>query len=85
MWYVYILRCRDASLYTGVTDDLQKRLHAHNHLPTAAKYTRSRRPVSLIYHEELATKSEALKREIAIKKLTKQEKEKLVCHADVVL
>ena len=76
-WYVYMLRCRDGSLYTGYTDDEQRRLHVHNS-GKGAKYTRSRLPVILVYQEELPDKSAALKREIAIKQMRKPEKESLI-------
>jgi len=76
-WYVYMLRCRDGSLYTGYTDDVQRRLHVHNS-GKGAKYTRSRLPVILVYQEELPDKSAALKREIAIKQMRKPEKESLI-------
>lgn len=75
--YVYILRCKDDSLYTGWCTDLEKRLALHNS-GKGAKYTRSKRPCKLVYYEEIDNKSEALKREIAIKKLTKAKKEDLV-------
>lgn len=75
--YVYILRCKDDSLYTGWCIDLEKRLALHNS-GKGAKYTRSKRPCKLVYYEEISNKSEALKREIAIKKLTKAKKEDLV-------
>lgn len=75
--YVYILRCKDDSLYTGWCVDLEKRLELHNS-GKGAKYTRSKRPCKLVYYEEISNKSEALKREIAIKKLTKAKKEDLV-------
>lgn len=75
MYFVYIVRCSDASLYTGVTNNLEKRVAAHNGQGKAgAKYTRVRRPVTLYYSESYETKSEALKREIAVKKLTHQQK-----------
>lgn len=74
---VYMLRCRDGSLYTGWTDDLPKRIAAHN-AGQGAKYTRSRRPVALAYRETAADKSAALKREAALKKLTRPQKEQLV-------
>ena len=78
-WFVYVLRCRDNSLYTGITTDIERRLEEHNSdSPTAAKYTRSRRPVVLVYHESLESRSEALKRESAIKKLTRRQKEYLI-------
>lgn len=75
--YVYILRCNDGTLYTGWTNDINKRLEAHNS-GNGAKYTRGRRPVTLVYLEELATKGEALKREAAIKKLSKEKKWALI-------
>lgn len=75
--YVYILRCKDNSLYTGWTTNLENRINYHN-LGKGAKYTRSRRPVELVYYECFDNKSEALKREYQIKQLTKQEKELLI-------
>lgn len=72
----YILRCSDNTLYTGWTNDMGKRLAAHND-GTGAKYTRGRRPVELVYKEEFATKQEAMRREAAIKKMSRAEKEKL--------
>ena len=71
--YVYMLRCKDGSLYTGWTNDLQHRLAAHT-AGRGAKYTRGRGPLTLVYTEELADKETALKREAAIKKLTRIEK-----------
>lgn len=76
-WYVYMLRCKDGSLYTGYTDDPQRRLSVHN-TGKGAKYTRSRLPVTLVYQELCADKSEALRREIAIKRLSKPQKEALL-------
>ncbi|QAT43986.1 GIY-YIG nuclease family protein [Aminipila luticellarii] len=78
--YVYILECGDGTYYTGWTVNLEKRIKEHNGelKSSMAKYTRSRRPVKLIYAEEYEDRSEALKRECAIKKLTRSEKEKLV-------
>ena len=73
MHYVYILRCADDTLYTGWTTDLEKRIAAHNR-KKGAKYTKSRTPVSLFYWEKFETKSEALKREAAIKKLPRSSK-----------
>ena len=75
--YVYILRCKDNSLYTGRCKDLDKRLALHNS-GKGAKYTRSHGPCKLVYYEEIDDKSQALKREIAIKKLSKKNKEGLV-------
>lgn len=66
IWYVYILKCNDNTLYTGVTNDLDNRLHQHNHGQVGAKYTRARRPVTLVYSEEQFNKSEAMKREHVI-------------------
>lgn len=77
IYFVYILRCADDSLYTGYTKDLNERVGKHQ-AGKAAKYTRSRLPVRLIYHEELSGKSSAMKREIAIKRLTRVEKEELI-------
>ena len=77
MNYVYIVRCRDGSLYTGWTNDLKKRIEAHN-AGTGAKYTKSRRPVELVYFESYESKSEALKREAAIKKLSRAAKLALI-------
>lgn len=76
-WLVYLLRCRDGSLYTGITNDLPKRLEAHA-AGKASKYTRSRLPVRLAYSEPQRSKSAALKREAAIKKLSRKGKLLLV-------
>lgn len=77
--YCYILKCNDGSLYTGYTTDVQRRLKEHNDSPKGAKYTRSRRPCTLVYTEEFDTKSEAMKREYYIKNsLTRKEKEELI-------
>lgn len=77
MFYTYILECKDKSLYCGYTTDLEARINTHNE-GKGAKYTKSRLPVRLVYQESFETKSEALKREIAIKKLTREEKLKLI-------
>lgn len=77
MYWVYILRCRDGTLYTGITDDLDRRLRAHN-AGTGAKYTRGRGPVELVYREEQPDRSAALRREWAIKRLTRHEKLALI-------
>lgn len=76
-WYVYILRCGDGSLYTGITTDVQSRLEAHRS-GKGAKYTRGRAPLELVYREECGDHSQALKRELAIKSLTREEKKKLI-------
>lgn len=75
--YVYIVETSEKTFYTGYTNDVQKRINAHNN-GTGAKYTRSRLPVKLVYTEELPTKGEALKREYQIKQLSKEEKRKLI-------
>ena len=77
-WFVYILRCSDFTLYTGITTDLEQRLNEHNHTEKGAKYTRGRRPVSLVYSEKHQSRSEAASREYHIKKLTRAEKEVLI-------
>ncbi len=77
MYYVYLLRCADDTLYCGYTTDLDKRVQTHNK-GEGAKYTKSRLPVSLVYSEEHPTKSDALKRECAVKKLTRQQKLNLI-------
>ena len=76
MNYAYLVRCSDNSLYAGWTNDIEKRLRSHND-GTGAKYTRARLPVTLAYLETFDTKSEAMKREAALKKLTHQQKEQL--------
>ena len=76
-WKLYILRCADGTLYTGITTDVEKRLEAHR-TGKGAKYTRGRAPLELVYWEECGDHSAALKREIEIKKLTREEKEKLI-------
>ena len=80
MNYVYMLRCRDGSLYTGWTNDLEKRLKAHNS-GVASKYTRARLPAELVYSEEWESKEAAMSREWHIKRLTREEKLKLIDHA----
>ena len=71
--FVYLLRCRDDSLYCGWTDDLARRVATHN-AGKGARYTRSRKPVRLVWSEEVSDRSAALKRELAIKRLTRAEK-----------
>ena len=77
MWYLYILRCGDGTLYTGITTDIQRRLEAHR-CGKGAKYTRGRGPLELAYQEACCTHSEALKREAAVKRLSRTEKEQLI-------
>jgi putative endonuclease len=76
-WYLYILKCRDNTFYTGITTDLERRLDQHNN-GTASRCTRSRLPVVRVYHEACANRSEALKRECAVKKLSRDEKDLMV-------
>jgi len=75
--YTYILECADGTLYTGWTNDLEKRVMAHNK-GKGGKYTRTRLPVRLVYSESFETKQQAMQREYAIKQLTRSEKEKLI-------
>jgi len=78
-WYAYIVCCADNTLYTGVTTDIQRRIVEHNHdNKLGARYTRSRRPVHLVYSEEVSSRAEACAREHAIKKLSRVNKEKLI-------
>ena len=76
IWKLYILRCGDGSLYTGITTDVEKRLEAHR-TGKGAKYTRGRGPLELVYREKCGTHSDALKRELEVKALSREEKLKL--------
>lgn len=78
MNYTYMVECADGSLYTGWTNCLEKRLKAHNGGKNGAKYTKMKRPVHLVYYEGYLTKEEAMRREYAIKKLSRKEKLKLM-------
>ena len=74
-WTVYILRCADGSLYTGITTNIQRRTDEHNGIgKNGARYTHNRRPVTLVYQETLADRSQASKREIEIKSLSREQK-----------
>jgi len=77
-FFVYIVECSDGSLYTGYTVDISRRVNEHNYSLKAAKYTRSRRPVRLVYHEVFDNISDALKREYRIKKLSRKKKIALI-------
>jgi len=77
-WWVYLLRCNDNSLYAGVTTDIHRRVDEHNNSKLGAKYTRAKRPVALVYLEQVDNKSLACKREYQIRHLTKLKKEQLV-------
>ncbi len=77
-WHVYMVRCNDGTLYTGITNDLEKRIKAHNSGKDGARYTRSRRPVKLVYSKEAGSKSTAAKLEYKIKKMTRAKKMKRI-------
>lgn len=78
-WLIYILECRDGSLYCGITNNLEKRLKQHKgEIKGGAKYTRSHLPCKLVYEEKSASRSEALQREVIIKKMSKVEKQTLI-------
>ncbi len=77
IWHVYILRCGDGSLYTGISPDVEARLQAH-HAGKGARYTRGRGPFELVYQEPAGTQAEATRRERAIKRLTRQKKQDLI-------
>ena len=77
MWWVYILRCGDGTLYTGWTNDVERRLEAHR-AGKGAKYTRGRGPLELVYSEGCPDRSAALRRECAVKRLTRQEKLRMI-------
>ncbi len=76
-WLLYIVECRDGSLYTGITNDIDRRLREHND-GSASRYTRSRRPVTLRYQEPCADRSQALIRELSVKLLNRREKQALI-------
>lgn len=77
-YYVYMLKCADNTLYTGITTNLERRLREHNEGKIGAKYTKPRRPVSFVYTKPFPTRSEALKFEHAVKQLSKAEKLKMI-------
>lgn len=78
MYFIYLLRCSDDSLYCGQTKNLKRRVEEHNSNDSKSKYTRSRRPVKLVYFKKYKTLNEVLKREFEIKKMTKTKKEALI-------
>ena len=80
-WFMYVVRCADGSLYAGVTKNLKRRILEHNYGMRGAKYTRSRRPVEVVYEEECDDHSDALKKEWAFKKLSKTRKERRVAES----
>jgi putative endonuclease len=77
VWSLYILECSDGSLYTGVTNDINRRFLAHQE-GKASRYTRTRRPVALVYREECGSRSQALSRECAVKSLSRRQKDELI-------
>lgn len=79
-WYLYILECKDGTLYTGITDDISRRVAQHN-AGKGAKYTRGRGPVKLLYQEECGSHSDASKREYTVHRMTRQEKLELIAKA----
>lgn len=82
MYFLYILECADTTLYTGITTDLERRISEHNSSDLWAKYTHARRPVKLVYFEQLENRSEASKRELQVKKMTKKQKNELIKNQD---
>ena len=77
-WIVYMLRCKGDTLYTGITTDIDRRVSEHNVSSLGAKYTRSRRPVALVYTESAQDRSSASKREYQIKQMIKKQKERMI-------
>ena len=76
IWYLYVVRCSDDTLYTGITTNLARRLNEHNTSKRGAKYTKTRRPINLVYYELYQSRSSAQKAEYEFKKLTRKQKEK---------
>jgi len=83
MRYVYMLRCADNTIYTWITNNIDKRIYDHNNSSCWARYTKSRRPVNLVRLEELNNRSEASKRELIVKKLTRKNKEDLINNKEI--
>lgn len=83
-YYVYIIKCVDDTLYTGITTNIEKRILTHNTSKNGAKYTKARRPVHLVYSEEVEGKSLALIREWEIKKMTRKEKLDMIIHKKII-
>lgn len=77
-WFVYILECNDKTLYTGITTDLERRVEEHNSSDKGAKYTSARRPVKMVYAEQLESRSAATQREMQIKSLSREQKQDLI-------
>ncbi len=83
MYHVYIVQCSDDTLYTGITKDLDRRIKEHNSSEKGAKYTKARRPVTLVYHDRCEDRSSASKREYAIKKMSRQKKLSLIKEREI--
>ncbi len=77
-WYIYIVECKDGTLYSGITTDVTRRIAEHNDSPKGARYTRARRPVALVYKRKCASRSDASMKEYALKQLSREEKIKLI-------
>ena len=77
-WFLYVIQCNDGTLYTGVTTDVSRRVHEHNTTSRGAKYTKTRRPVKLMYWIDFGNRSAAQKAEYRFKKLTRKEKERVI-------
>jgi len=84
-FFVYMLQCKDDTFYIGYTTDLERRVEEHNTSPKGAKYTRGRRPVKLAYHVACDTRSDAMKKEAQLKRLSRLQKEMLVDRLDSTL
>jgi putative endonuclease len=78
MWHIYILKCADKTFYTGITTDLERRVREHNDSKLGARYTKSRRPVKLVYCRKIKNRPLAMKEELRIKRLSRPEKIKLI-------
>lgn len=83
-WWVYMVRCSDGTLYTGITNDLERRIRAHNSARDGARYTRSRRPVTLVYAEDTGSKSAASRLEYQIKKMPRSKKKRLIATVETM-
>jgi len=78
IWYMYVVRCSDGSLYAGITTSIRRRVHEHNSTRRAARYTRARRPVYLVYHHRCQSRAEAMVSENGFKRMSKAKKEKFI-------
>ena len=78
LWFLYVVRCKDNTFYTGITTDITRRLNEHNSSKQGAKYTKTRRPVKLVYWTSFKNRSEAQKAEYRFKKLNRTQKEKII-------